>query len=57
MSAKDAIRIVGAGLRGAWREIADAKVARLAAAGGAAGYVRIVSDLLAATFGTPDDGS
>jgi hypothetical protein len=32
MSAKDAIRIVGAGLRGAWREIADAKVARLAQA-------------------------
>ena len=51
MSATDAIRIIGAGLRGAGSEIADEEVARLAALGGAAGYVRIVSDLLAATFG------
>jgi hypothetical protein len=41
-------------MRRAGAEIADEEVARLAAAGGAAGYVRIVSDLLAATFG---DGS
>jgi hypothetical protein len=54
MSAADAIKIIGAGMRGAGAEIADEEVARLAAAGGAAGYVRIVSDLLAATFG---DGS
>jgi hypothetical protein len=51
MSAGDAIKIIGAGLRGAGAEIADEEVARLAASGGAAGYVRIVSDLLAATFG------
>jgi hypothetical protein len=40
-----------AGLRGAGAEIADEEVAKLAAPGGAAGYVRIVSELLAATFG------
>ena len=51
MSAVDAIRIIGAGLRGAGAEISDEEVAKLAAAGGAAGYVRIVSDLLATTFG------
>jgi hypothetical protein len=53
MSATDAIRIIGAGLRGAGETMSDDDVARLAAPGGAAGYVRIVSDLLAATFGEP----
>jgi hypothetical protein len=57
MSAVDAIRIIGAGLRGAGAEVVDEEVAKLAAAGGAAGYVRIVSELLAATFGGSDDGS
>jgi hypothetical protein len=51
MSATDAIRIIGAGLRGAGETMSDDDVAQLAAPGGAAGYVRIVSDLLAATFG------
>jgi hypothetical protein len=51
MSARDAIRILGAGLRGGGAEISDAEVARLAADRGAAGYVRIVAELLAATFG------
>ncbi|MCC6946947.1 MAG: gene transfer agent family protein [Bradyrhizobiaceae bacterium] len=57
MSARDAIKVIGCGLRGAGTEITDEEVARLAAPGGAAGYVRIVSDLLAATFGGPDDGA
>jgi hypothetical protein len=52
MRASDAIKILGAGLRGAGAEISDDEVARLAASGGAAGYVRIVSELLAATFGS-----
>jgi hypothetical protein len=51
ISARDAIRVLGAGLRGAGAEISDDEVARLAAAGGATGYVRIVAELLAATFG------
>ena len=52
LSAGDAIKILGAGLRGAGSEISDEEVARLATPAGAAGYVRIVSELLAATFGT-----
>ena len=51
ISARDAVRVLGAGLRGAGNDIADEEVARLAAPGGAAGYVRIVAGLLAATFG------
>jgi hypothetical protein len=56
MSANDAMKIIAAGLRGAGESVSDEDVARLSAAGGAAGYVRIVSDLLAATFGA-DDGA
>ena len=51
ISARDAVRVLGAGLRGAGAEISDEEVARLAAPGGAAGYVRSVAELLAATFG------
>lgn len=54
ISALDALRVIGAGLRGAGAEIADAEVARLTAEGGAAGYIAIVADLLAATFGGAD---
>jgi len=52
MSARDAIRVIAAGLRGAGEDISDDEVARLKAPGGAAGYVKIVGELLAATFGT-----
>ena len=51
IGAKDAIRIIGAGLRGAGHEVSDAEVAAMTAEGGAAGYLRIVVKLLAATFG------
>lgn len=51
LSAIDAIRILGAGLRGGGTEISDAEVGRLAHQDGAAGFVRAVADLLAATFG------
>jgi hypothetical protein len=57
MSARDAIRILGAGLRGGGADIADEEVARLIAPGGAAGYVRIVAELLSATFGAPPEKS
>src|SRR5690606_13598730 len=53
ISARDAIRVIAAGLRGAGTEIGEDEVARLAAPGGAAGFVRIVVELLAATFGMP----
>lgn len=54
LSSADAIRVIGAGLRGAGNDIDDAAVARMRADGGAAGYVAIVAELLGATFGGGD---
>lgn len=51
LTAADAIRVIGSGLRGAGNDIDDAAVARMQVDGGAAGYVVIVAELLAATFG------
>jgi hypothetical protein len=51
IGATDAIRVIGAGLRGAGHPLSDAEVAALATHGGAAGYMRIVAELLTATFG------
>jgi len=50
IAASDAIRILGAGLRGAGHEVSDAEVARMRTDDGAAGFVRIVARLLEATF-------
>jgi Phage tail tube protein, GTA-gp10 len=54
LSARDLTRIIGAGLRGAGETIGDDEVARLSAEGGATGFVRIASALLAATFGVDE---
>lgn len=54
LSSADAIRVIGAGLRGAGNEIDDAAVARMRAEGGAAGFVAMVAELLSATFGGGD---
>lgn len=51
LSARDAVRIIGAGLRGAGLDVADAAVARMRHDAGAAGFVDVVGRLLAATFG------
>lgn len=51
LSATDMIRVIGAGLRGAGEEIDDGAVGRMDVEGGAAGYARIVAELLTATFG------
>ena len=51
LSARDLIRIIGAGLRGAGENIDDESVAALTMPGGAAGYVRVAAELIAATFG------
>ncbi len=51
LSARDLIRIVGAGLRGAGNSIGDEDVARMQTVDGAAGFAAIVAELLAATFG------
>lgn len=56
IGARDAIRIIGAGLRGAGHDMADDEVAGLAVEGGAAGYVRLVAALLQATFAPADAG-
>ncbi len=54
LAANDAIRVIGAGLRGAGNAMSDAEVAAMRAEGGATGYVAIVGALLAATFGSGD---
>jgi len=51
ITAGDAIRIIAAGLRGAGHEVSDAEVHTMTVEGGAAGYLRLVVKLLAATFG------
>jgi len=53
IAARDAIRIIGAGLRSSGRPIDDAAVGDMRVEGGAAGFVDIVARLLAATFGVP----
>ena len=52
LAAMDAVRIIGAGLRGAGHPVEDAAVARMTADGGAAGFAAIVTRLLTATFGS-----
>jgi hypothetical protein len=54
LSARDLVRIIAAGLRGAGEAVTDDEVAVMTAEGGAAGFVRIAADLIAATF---DDGT
>lgn len=56
LAARDLIRIIGAGLRGAGEAVTDDEVAAMTVEGGAAGFVRIAAALLAATF-TADAGA
>ena len=53
-AARDLVRIIGAGLRGAGHDIADSDVAAMAAEDGVAGQARLAMSLLAAAFGTPE---
>lgn len=53
IGATDAIRVIGAGLRGAGHQVSDADVAAMRIDGGAAGYLGIVVELLQATFAPP----
>ena len=50
LSARDCVRIVGAGLRGAGHDIDDATVARMHTPNGIPGFIDIVACLLIATF-------
>ena len=52
LKATDAIAVIGAGLRGTGHEIEDAAVARMQIDGGAVGMATLVTELLAATFGS-----
>ena len=51
LSARDLVRIIGAGARGGGTALTDDEVAMLPVAEGLAGYLAIVARLLAATFG------
>lgn len=53
LRARDLMRIIGAGLRGAGETVTDEQVAAMAVDGGAHGYVRIAAELIEATFGEP----
>lgn len=53
IGARDAIRVIGAGLRGAGNPVSDDDVAAMTVTGGAAGYLDIVVRLLQATFAAP----
>lgn len=57
LSARDLIRVIGCGLRGAGYEMSDDEVARMTVAAGLGDYVKIVADLLAATFGDGGDAN
>lgn len=52
VSARDCIRIIGCGLRGAGYELSDQDVSAMQTENGAAGFVGIVARLLTATFGS-----
>ncbi|MCH9806767.1 MAG: gene transfer agent family protein [Alphaproteobacteria bacterium] len=53
----DAMKVIGAGLRGAGADITDADVSQMRAEGGAGGYVDIVARLLRATFASESDSN
>lgn len=54
LSASDALKVLSAGLKGGGHDLSADEVAEMRIDGGAAGYVRLVADLLAATFGDTD---
>jgi Phage tail tube protein, GTA-gp10 len=57
ISARDCLRVISAGLRGAGHDVSEDEVARMQADKGAAGFVEIVARLLSATFGAAQDGA
>lgn len=56
ISASDIIRILAAGLRGAGHALSDDEVRQLRCDDGAAGFARVVAELLTATFGAAKEG-
>jgi Phage tail tube protein, GTA-gp10 len=56
IGATDAIRVIGAGLRGAGNAVTNEDVAAMTVDGAATGYLDIVVRLLKATFVAPHSG-
>jgi Phage tail tube protein, GTA-gp10 len=54
IAARDAIRVLGAGLRSGGFQVEDAAVGEMRIEGGAVGAIDVVARLLAATFGGAD---
>src|SRR5438477_10487910 len=54
LAARDLLRIIAAGLRGAGEAVSDEEVAAMTVVGAAEGYVRIAGALIAATFGSSE---
>jgi len=57
ISASDAIKIIGAGLRGGGNTITNNELAMMQIDGGAQGYLALVVELLQATFAPPEKGT
>lgn len=58
LSARDVIRVVTCGLKGAGHPVGEAEVAALRIDGGVVGWAALVADLLAVTFGADtEEGS
>ncbi|WEX07732.1 gene transfer agent family protein [Chelativorans sp. AA-79] len=56
LSARDMSAIIAAGLRGGGHEVSENEVRDMHCEGGAAGFARLVAELLAVTFGAEAGG-
>jgi len=54
LSANDAVRIIGAGLRGAGYDVSDDDVRKMRSDSGVLEFIDVVTRLLSATFGSPE---
>lgn len=57
LSARDALKVIGAGLRGGGHDITNTEIAGFRTQGSAAGFVDIVARLLKATFSPLEEGA
>ena len=55
LSARDLIRVIGCGLRGAGEAVSDTQVGALRMDGGAAGFAALAAELIGATFGVAEE--
>lgn len=55
LSARDLLRILAAGLRGAGTAVSNAEVAAMRVEGGAAGAARVAAELLTSAFGVAEE--